>query len=85
MGSKWRTILLENKCERINKIDGNTTSYSMNEIKENARMRVGHDVDLVLKNRKLKNLGQPQDEVLMVNGDRLTIHKLQGKRRPHYS
>ena len=35
----------------------------MNGIKANARIRVKQDVDLVLKNMKLKILGQPHDEV----------------------
>ena len=43
------------------KIDGNTTSYSANGIKPNARIRVDQDVDLVLKTMKLKILGQPHD------------------------
>ena len=38
----------------------------MNGIKADARLRVEQDVDLVLKNRKLKSLGQPHDEVLMM-------------------
>ena len=45
-------------------IDGNTTSYSIRGIKANARMRVEQDADLVLKNLKLKLLGQPHDDVL---------------------
>ena len=47
-------------------MDGNITSYSINGIKANARIRVEQDVDLVLKNKKLKILGQPHDEVLMM-------------------
>ena len=62
--------------QEFTKIDGNTTSYFMNGIKANARMRVDQDVDLVLQKEKLKILGQPHDEVLM---GRLTIQKLQGK------
>ena len=48
----------------------------MNGIKANARIRVEQDVDLALKNMKLKILGQPNDEVLIMT---LTIQKLQGK------
>ena len=38
----------------------------MNGIKANARIRVEQDVNLVLRNTKLKILGQPYDEVLMM-------------------
>ena len=38
----------------------------MNRIKANARIRLEQDVDLVLKNMKLKFLGQLYDEVLMI-------------------
>ena len=44
----------------------------MNGIKTNARIRVEKDVDLVLKNMKLKILGQPHDEVLMITDSRYT-------------
>ena len=49
---------LKTSVKEFKKIDGNTTSYSMNGIKANARIRVKQDVDLVLKNMKLKVLGQ---------------------------
>ena len=42
----------------------------MNGIKANARIRVEQDVDLVLKNMKLKILGQPYDEVLIMTDSR---------------
>ena len=42
----------------------------MNGIKADARIRVEQDVDLVLKNMKLKILGQPYDEVLIVTDSR---------------
>ena len=42
----------------------------MNGIKANARIEVEQDVDLLLKNMKLKNLGQPHDEVLMMTDSR---------------
>ena len=48
--------------KEFTKIHGNTTSYSMNGIKANARIRVEQDVDLVLKNMKIKILGQPYDK-----------------------
>ena len=57
---------LKTSVKEFTKIDGNTASYSMNGIKENARIRVEQDADLVLKNMKLKMLGQPYDEVLMI-------------------
>ena len=52
------------------KIDGNTTSYSINGIKASARIRVEQDADLVLKNIKLKILGQPSDDVLLATDRR---------------
>ena len=57
---------LKTSVKEFTKIDGNTRSYSMNGIKANARIRVEQDVDLVLKNMKLKILGQPFDEVLIM-------------------
>ena len=42
----------------------------MNGIKVNGRIRVAQDVDLVLNNMKLKVLGQPHDEVLMMTDSR---------------
>ena len=46
-------------CVReFTKIDGNTTSYSMSGIRANEQIRVEQDVDLVLKNMKLKFPGQ---------------------------
>ena len=42
----------------------------MTGIKANARIRVEEDVDLVLKNMKLKILGQPHDEILMLTDSR---------------
>ena len=47
----------------------------MNGIKANARIRVEQDLDLVLKNMKLKILGQPYDEVLMVTDSRYKNYK----------
>ena len=62
--------VLKTSVKEFTKIDGNTTSYCMNGIKANARIRVEQDVDLVLKNMKLKILGQPYDEVLMITDSR---------------
>ena len=56
--------------KEFTKIDGNTTSYSINGIKASARIRVEQDADLVLKNLKLKILGQPHDDVLLVTDRR---------------
>ena len=39
----------------------------MNGIKANARIRVEQDVDLVLKNTKMKILGQPYDVLIMTD------------------
>ena len=53
---------LKTNVEELTKTDGNTTSYSRIGIMANARIRVKQDVDVVLKNIKLKNLGKPHDE-----------------------
>ena len=50
-------------------------SYSINGIKATARLRVEQDVDLVLKNLKLKILGQPFDEVLIMSDSRYKNYK----------
>ena len=57
------------------KIDGNTTSYSIHEIKAKARIRVEQDVDLVLKNSKFEILGQPYVEVLLTTDNGLKHYK----------
>ena len=69
--------ILKTSVKEFTKIDGNTTSYSMNGIKANARIRVEQDVDLLRKNMKLKILGQPYDEVLIMTDSR--YKKLQSK------
>ena len=61
--------------KEFTKIDGNTTSYSIHGIKANARIRVEQDVDLVLKNLKLKKLGQPYDDVLLTTDSRFKHYK----------
>ena len=61
--------------KEFTKIDGNTTSYSINGIKANARLRVEQDADLVLKNLKLKILGQPHDDVLLTTDRRFKHYK----------
>ena len=67
--------VLKTIVKEFTKIDGNTTSYSMNGIKANARIRVEQDVDPVLKNMKLKILGQPYDEMLMTTDSRFQNYK----------
>ena len=61
--------------KEITKIDGNTTSYSINGIKASARIRAEQDADLVLKNLKLKILGQPHDDVLLATDGRYKHYK----------
>ena len=63
------------------KIDGNTTSYSINGNKASARIRVEQDADLVLKNLKLKILGQPHDDVLLATDRRLKHYKANEDRK----
>ena len=55
--AKEESPVLKTSVKQFTKIDGNTTSYSMNGIKAYARIRVEQDVDLVLKNMQLKILG----------------------------
>ena len=50
-------------------------AYSLHGIKENARIRVEQDADLVLNNVKLKILGQPYDDVLLTTIRRFTHYK----------
>ena len=66
---------LKTSVKEFTKIDGNTTSYSMNEIEANEQIRVEQDVDLVLKNLKLKILGQPNEELLMMTDSRYKNYK----------
>ena len=66
---------LKTSVKEFTKIDGNTTSYSTNGIKANARIREEQDVDLVLKNMKLKILCQPYDEVLIMTDSRYKNYK----------
>ena len=42
----------------------------MNGIKASARIKVENDVDLLLKNMKLKIVDQPHDEVLLLTDSR---------------
>ena len=59
--------------KEFTKVDGNSTSYSEHGIKANARIRV-EDVALVLKNLKLKILGQLYDEVLLTTDKRFKYY-----------
>ena len=61
--------------KEFTKIDGNTTSYSINGIKASARVRVEQVADLVIKNLKLKILGQPHDDVLLATDRRFKHYK----------
>ena len=69
---------MKSSVKEFTKIDRKTTSYSKNGTKANARIRVEQDVDLMLKNMELKNLGQPHDEVLMVTDSRYKSYKANG-------
>ena len=71
---------LKTSLKEFTKVDGNTTSYSMNGIKANARIRVEQDVDHVLKKMKLEILSQPHDEVLMMTESRYKNYKANGDR-----
>ena len=62
--------VLKTSVKEFTKFDGNATSYSIIGIKANARLRVEQDVDLVLKNMKLKIFGQPHNEVIMMTDSR---------------
>ena len=61
--------------KEFTKIHGNTTSYSLHGIKTNSRIRVEQEADLVLKNLKLKVLGQPHDDVLVTTDRRFKRYK----------
>ena len=61
--------------KEITKIDGNTTSYSLHGIKANAQLRVKQDADLVLKDLKLRILGQPHDDVILTMDRRYKHYK----------
>ena len=66
---------LKPSIKEFTNIDGNTTSYSINGIKATARIRVEQDADLVLKNLKLKIVGQPHDDVLLATDRRYKHYK----------
>ena len=66
--------------KEFQKADRNTTSYSMHAIKANARIPGEIDVDLVLKNMKLKILGQLHNDVLMTTDSRYEHYKANADR-----
>ena len=66
---------LKPSIKEFTKVDGNTTSYSINGIKASARIRVEQDADLVLKNLKFKILGQLHDDVLLATDSRFKHYK----------
>ena len=70
---------LKTSVKKFTRIDGNTTSYPMNGIKANARIRVEQDVDLVVKNMTRKILGQPHDELLMMTDSRYKNYRANEK------
>ena len=57
------------------KIDGKTTSYSINGIKAKARIQVEQGADPVLKNLELEILGQLHDDVLSTTERRLKHYR----------
>ena len=72
---------LKTSLKEVTEIDGNITSYSMNGIKANAQIRVEQDIDLVLKSMKLKTLGQPHDEMLMMTDSRFKNYQANEDRK----
>ena len=66
---------LKPSIKAFTKFDGNTTAHSLHGIKANARIRVEQDADLVLKNLKLKILGQSHDDVLLTADRRFKHYK----------
>ena len=66
---------LKPSINEFTKIYGNTTPYPINGNKASARIRVELDADLVLKNLKLKILGQPHDDVLLATDRRCKHYK----------
>ena len=73
--AKAESPVLKTSVKEFAKNDGKTTSYSINGIKANVRIRVEQDVDLVLENLKLNILGQPHDEVLRMTDSRYKNYK----------
>ena len=59
LANKGPSSFLRTSIIEFTKVDGNSTSYSMNRIKASASRRVKEDADLVLTKWKLQILGQP--------------------------
>ena len=66
---------MQPNIREFTKIDGNTTSNSINGIKAKARIRVKQGANLVLKILKLKILGQPHDDVLLTTDRQIKHYK----------
>ena len=62
--------------KEFTKIDGNTTSYSLNGIKANARILVEQNVDLVLKILILKTLDHPHEDMQLTTDRRFNQYKV---------
>ena len=75
MGPNEESPALRTSVKEFTKVDGNTTSFSINGTKANARIRVEQDVDLVLKDMKLKIVGQPYIEVSIMTDSRYKNYK----------
>ena len=61
--------------KEFTKIDSNTTSYSINKIKANARKPVEQNVQSVLENLKLKTIQQVHDDLLLTTDRRFGHYK----------
>ena len=61
--------------KEVTKIDQKTASYFINGIRANAPVRVEQNADSLLKNSKLKNFGQPHDDVLSTTDRRFKHYK----------
>ena len=56
---------LKPNIKEFTKIEGYTTSYSINVIRAKARIQVEQTAEIVLKNLKFEILGQPHEDVLL--------------------
>ena len=73
--ANWEPSSMNPNINEFTKIDGNTTSYSINRIKANARIWVEQNADIVLKNLKLKILSQPHNNKLLTTDRRFKHYK----------
>ena len=74
-GGNQEPSSMKPSIKEFTKIDGNTTSYSINGIKASAGIQVEEVADLVMKKLKLKILGQPHDDVLLSTDRRFKHYK----------